>query len=328
MPRSLIPHLAAPAIASVLALSALAGCGGDEGTSATTNPSGGGGSGGTGGAGTGGSGAGGTGGSSSDVIRFAAIGDFGNDSTDEGRVADLVKSWNVDFVITMGDNNYPDGEAITIDDNIGKYYAEFIGDYTGAYAPGSATNRFWPSPGNHDWHAPGLVPYLDYFTLPGNERYYDVDLGLVHLFAVDSDSAEPDGNTDDSAQGAWLQQQLAASTSCYDVVYFHHAAYSSAEHGSNLTLRWPYEAWGADVVMAGHDHSYERLAVGGIPYFVNGLGGAGLYNFVNIEPESQVRYNADHGAMLVTADKTEIRFQFYSADSVLVDELAVPKSCP
>ncbi len=100
----------------------------------------------------------------------------------------MVIGWNPVFIVTTGDNNYQHGEATTIDTNIGKYYSQFIGNYHGAWGPGSATNRFWPSLGNHDWEAitcntQGCSgPYLDYFTLPGNERYFEVDLGLVSLF--------------------------------------------------------------------------------------------------------------------------------------------------
>src|SRR5258707_12763038 len=161
----------------------------------------------------------------------------------------MVKSWKPDFVVTMGDNNYPNGEASTIDANIGKYYAEFIGNYRGRFGPGSTTNRFWPSPGNHDWVS-GLTAYTDYFTLPGNERYYDVDLGVVHLYAVDSDPHEPDGVKPDSVQGKWLKARLAASKSCYDVVYFHHPPYSSAWHGPSAVMRWPFRAWAAELVLS------------------------------------------------------------------------------
>ena len=136
-------------------------------------------------------------------------------------------------MITLGDNNYQSGAASTIDANIGKYYHDFIGNYHGSFGAGSATNRFWPSPGNHDWVAPNLQPYTDYFTLPGNERYYDVDLGLVHLYAMDSDEHEPDGNSATSKQALWLKDKLAASKSCYDLVYFHYPAYSSGDHGSS-----------------------------------------------------------------------------------------------
>uniref|UniRef100_UPI0035B0930A metallophosphoesterase family protein n=1 Tax=Promineifilum sp. TaxID=2664178 RepID=UPI0035B0930A len=218
-------------------------------------------------------------------LRFAVIGDYGNASADEARVAALVAGWNPDFVITTGDNNYPDGEASTIDAHIGQYYSAFIGNYQGEYGAGSPVNRFWPSLGNHDWHtmACGAAgcrsAYLDYFTLPGNERYYAVDYGLVRLFALDSDPDEPDGVHADSAQARWLQGALAASDACFDVVYFHHPPYSSGKHGSTEHMRWPFAAWGADAVMAGHEHSYERVDVGGAPYFVNGLGGKSLYEF-------------------------------------------------
>ena len=235
------------------------------------------------------------------TLRIAAIGDYGEDVSEEGQVANLVRSWKPDQVITLGDNNYQAGAASTIDANIGKYYHDFIGNYRGSYGAGSATNKFWPSPGNHDWAAPNLTPYTDYFTLPGNERYYDVDLGLVHLYAMDSDEHEPDGNKATSKQALWLKDKLAASKSCYDLVYFHYPAYSTGDHGSDTDLRWPFETWGADAVMSGHDHSYERFQVGGIPYFVNGLGAAGIYKFDKsaaagdqVPLRRQARRHADH----------------------------------
>src|SRR4051812_23828506 len=113
-------------------------------------------------------------------IRFAAIGDFGWGGQAPADVARLVASWNSDFVITMGDNNYEEGAASTIDANIGQYYHNYIAPYNGSYGPGAETNRFFPSLGNHDWDTPNAKPYLDYFTLPGNERYYDFVEGPVH----------------------------------------------------------------------------------------------------------------------------------------------------
>ena len=231
-------------------------------------------------------------------------------------------------MLTLGDNNYSSGEAATIDKNIGKYYHAFIGSYRGTYGAGSATNRFWPSPGNHDWVAANLKPYTDYFTLPGNERYYDVDLGLVHLYAMDSDSNEPDGNTATSKQALWLKDKLAASKSCFDLVYFHHPPYSSGEHGSDSDTRWPFEAWGAEAVLAGHDHNYERFQVGGIPYFVVGTAGAGLRPFEKPALSETKLRNADtYGAMLISANASAITFDFWSDDGRKLDTLTVPKTC-
>jgi hypothetical protein len=259
-------------------------------------------------------------------IHFAVIGDFGMGNEAEANVARLVHSWNPDFVITVGDDNYPLGEASTIDDHIGQYYHDFIFPYTGSYGPGATENRFFPTLGNHDWYTAGAKPYLDFFSLPGNERYYDFVRGPVHFFALDSDENEPDGVNKASIQAGWLQQGLAASTSPWNIVYFHHPPYSSGStHGSTTWLRWPFKAWGADAVLAGHEHNYERLLVDGIPYFVNGLGGGPIYGFGIVLPESQFRYNADYGAMLVSASDVDLRFEFYARTGELIDHYEMKK---
>ncbi len=258
-------------------------------------------------------------------VRFAVIGDYGMDNQAEADVAALILGWEVDFVITTGDNNYPDGETSTIDANIGKYFHSFIYPYYGEYGVGADTNRFFPSPGNHDWRSDGGQPYQDYFTLPGNERYYDFIWGPVHFFAVNSDSREPDGIGRSSKQAAWLKEAMSASTAPWQIVYTHYSPYSSARHGSNLALQWPFAEWGADAVLSGHDHTYERLLVGGLPYFVNGLGGAGRYWFNDPVPGSQMRYNGDHGAMLVVATQAEIVFEFINRRGELIDRYVVRK---
>jgi len=248
-------------------------------------------------------------------VRFAVIGDYGSAGPPEQDVASLVTSWNPALILTTGDNNYPLGSAATIDQNIGQYYHAFIYPYTGGYGDGGTTNRFFPVLGNHDWYTAGATPYLDYFTLPGNERYYDFTWGPVHFFAIDSDPNEPDGISATSTQAAWLKSRLAASSATWKLVYMHHAPYSSGAHGSIPALQWPYHTWGATAVLAGHDHDYERILVNSLPYFVNGLGGHSVRPF---DPGgvpvagSQVRYAGDFGAMGVEATTTSIIFQFFT----------------
>ena len=252
--------------------------------------------------------------------RFAVIGDYGLAGTAEEDVANLVNSWNVDFIITLGDNNYPDGKASTIDENIGQYYHQYIYPYVGSYGEGSNVNRFFPSLGNHDWRSNPPQPYYNYFELPDNERYYDFVWGDVHFFALDSDTDEPDGVSENSVQGQWLQNALSTSIFTWNVVYFHHPPYSSSSnHGSQGYMQWPYKNWGATTVIAGHDHTYERLIVDDLLYFVNGLGGKSKYSFSNPIPGSQVRYNSDYGAMLVEANQDSITFKFYSRANDLID---------
>ena len=260
-------------------------------------------------------------------ITFAIIGDYGRAGSDELAVALLVASWSPAFVLTTGDNNYPTGAAATIDQNIGQYYHDFIAPYSGAFGSGAAENRFFPALGNHDWETAGAAPYLAYFTLPGNERYYDLVRGPLHFFAVDSDPREPDGTSSGSTQGHWLRDRLVASTACWRLVYFHHAPYSSGLHGSSVGMRWPFREWGASVVVAGHDHTYERLLIDGLPYFVNGLGGYSRYQFNTPVAGSVARYNAGFGAMRVTASRTAITYEFITTTGTVVDAFTQTGGC-
>jgi hypothetical protein len=258
-------------------------------------------------------------------VVFAVIGDYGSGNRNEGKVADLVKSWQPDFIITTGDNNYPSGSDDTIDTAIGQFYHEYISPYHGDFGEGAVQNRFFPSLGNHDWLTDGADPYLDYFTLPGNERYYDFTWGPLHLFSVDSDSNEPDGVGRLSRQAEWLQARMEASTAPWKIVYMHHPAYSSGLHGSVDWMRWPFQDWGATAILAGHDHSYERLLVNDLVYFVNGLGGGAVYPFDNRLDGSQVRFNDDYGAMRVEATSRKITFQFITPSGEVIDTYEIER---
>ncbi len=250
---------------------------------------------------------------------FAVIGDYGFAGEPEAGVAKLVKSWKPDFIITTGDNNYDYGADSSIDRNIGQYYHEYIFPYKGNFGKGDSVNRFFPSLGNHDWRDLGAAAYLKYFTLPGNERYYSFVRGPIEFFALDSDEHEPDGISDTSKQALWLKQRLKASTARWKVVYFHHAPYSSANHGNSEKLQWPFAAWGASVVLTGHDHTYERVLLNGFPYFVNGLGGRSIYDMKKPVEGSTIRFNADYGAMDITADQANMTFRFVTRTDSLVD---------
>lgn len=254
--------------------------------------------------------------------RFAVIGDFGLAGQPAADVAALVKSWNPDFVVTTGDNNYPMGAAETIDANIGQYYHEFLPDGTSAYGPGSPTNRFFPTLGNHDADIANGQAYFDYFSfLPGNKRYYTVDWPPVRIYAVNSVYwIEPDGVKSDSVQAMWLRDELAASPDTWNIVVFHHPPYGSAYHGPSSWMRWPYQEWGADVVLSGHNHVYERIMIDGFPYITNGLGGGARYAWGNTIAEgSVVRFNADHGAQLVEATEQQLTMQFITRTGEVID---------
>jgi hypothetical protein len=253
------------------------------------------------------------------AVVFAVIGDYGSGTRNERQVADLVKSWQPAFIITTGDNNYPSGSGETIDAAIGQFYHEFISPYKGDFGEGAEQNRFFPSLGNHDWLTNSGDPYFDYFSLPGNERYYDFTWGPLQLFSVNSDYNEPDGIDRISEQAGWLQDEMEGSEAPWQIVYFHHAPYSSGLHGSNDWMRWPFKDWGADAVLSGHDHHYERLLIDDLAYFVNGIGGGAIYSYDAPLEGSEVRFNDAYGAMRVEATSHKITFQLITISGEVVD---------
>jgi tartrate-resistant acid phosphatase type 5 len=277
---------------------------------------------------------------------FAVIGDYGMDDANEKAVADLVASWDPAFIITTGDNYYtPAGGTGTgrYDESTGAYYGPWLKDIstTGTrYPVGTAeVNSFFPSLGNHEYLSatPALDTYLTYFTLPGegftnssgNERYYDFVNGPIHFFVLNSNTEEPDGTDSTSVQARWLKSQLAASTSRWNIVYDHHPPFSSdVKHGPYSYMEWPFSEWGADAVISGHAHSYERIERNGIVYFVNGLGGGDRYDFSAPVTGSAVRYRDDWGAQRVTATNTTLDFEFWSVAGSLVDSYHLPVAPP
>ena len=243
-------------------------------------------------------------------LSFAVIGDYGTNVLGTQEVAALVDDWDPDLVLTVGDNNYPDGAAETIAGNITQHYGRFINE-----------KRFFPTLGNHDMTTDFGRPYFEYFELPGNERYYDFVRGDVHFFALNSDWREVDGIGAGSRQAAWLQERLAASDALWQVVYFHAPPYVSMDDKEVAAMRWPFAAWGADLVLSGHAHLYERLLVDGIPYVVNGLGGGGIYAFDDeAELGSQMRFNEDYGALLVEISGAQLALRFVTRAGLVVEE--------
>ena len=267
---------------------------------------------------------------------IGVIGDYGAayknavSYSNEQAVANLVKSWNPHFIMTVGDNNYPNNEASNIDTNIGQFYHDYIYPYVGTYGAGATSNRFFPTIGNHDWAlgyygTNGLTPYLDYFTLPGNERYYNVRHGNLEIFAVASDQMEPDGATATSIQAMWLSNALAVSTATWRLVYFHASPYSSGRlHGTqtqeSTNMLWPFKDWGASLILAGHDHVYERVETNGLTYFINGLGGDRIDSFYSPPTAgSQVRYNATYGAQRLDVTETNLTVRFINITNEVID---------
>ena len=204
------------------------------------------------------------------------------------------------LVLTLGDNVYPSGTA-----------AQYADCYEPSWGRHKARTR--PAAGNHDYETPGAAGYFGYFGAAAgdpDEGWYSFDYGGWHLVALNSNCAEIGGCGRTSPQGLWLEADLDAHPSRCTLAYWHHPRFSSSSgHGSSTLTRalWQIlEEHGADVVLVGHDHGYERFAPQdadgaadplGPRQFVVGTGGASLYPMGTPEPNSELRNATSYGVI-------------------------------
>ena len=251
---------------------------------------------------------------SSDPV-FVGAGDITNCSRSQDEETAKLLDNISGTVFTLGDNAYPDGTA---------------SQFTNCYGPtwGRHKSRTRPIPGNHDYHVSGAAGYYGYFgsaasPLDNNctsncKGYYSYNLGAWHIIALNSEISQAAG----SAQEQWLRADLAANSSVCTLAYWHKPRFSSGQHGNNAASQALWQALyddRADVILNGHDHTYERFAPqnpnaqadpNGIREFVAGTGGAGLYPFPTIQPNSQVRNNTTYGVLKLTLHATSYNWEF------------------
>jgi hypothetical protein len=217
---------------------------------------------------------------STQKVRVLAMGDMGNNSTNQVNVRNAYQAFNgtnyTDIWMLLGDNAYELGTDA-------EYQNKFYNIYQGSL---TKNHVLWPSPGNHDYansaarQADHAIPYFDMFTLPklgeagglasNTEAYFSYNYGNIHFVSLDSYGWET-GNTrlydTLGPQAVWLKQDLAANTSAWTVVYFHHPPYSKGSHNSDTenelinirnNLLRIFERYNVDLVLSGHSHSYER----------------------------------------------------------------------
>ena len=157
--------------------------------------------------------------------------------------------------------------------------------------------------GNHEYGSPGARPAKAYFRLP-DRGYYSYELGAWHVVVLNSNCGPAGGCAEGSPQQRWLANDLERSPARCTLAYWHHPRYSSGLHGSDETMAalWRTLArGGADVVLAGHDHHYERFApLNGIRSFVVGSGGRSHYPVLWRLPRSEVVNDTTFGVLRLT----------------------------
>jgi predicted phosphodiesterase len=250
---------------------------------------------------------------------LALISDFGTCDGGEQWVADEVAEWDVDAIVTAGDNT-PQVEGCTP-------YDESVWGYFDQGRDGRGTPPLWPTLGNHDYTDTGAgldayraaFPYLS-TAADAQQRWYTQDVGDVTLFVLDSETTPEELR----AQRTWLEKTLsdqrAARPDAWNVVLFHRPAYTSGEHDDNREMRptagWDYAGWGADIVIAGHQHIYEDVVVEGLHYLTAGLGGTANYRPCPAELREGSRLCLDGtGASLIEATADRFVLQYYRQDA-------------
>jgi hypothetical protein len=216
-------------------------------------------------------------------------------------------------VFTAGDNAYGDGTA-----------SEFAECYDPTWGRHKARTR--PSPGNHDYDTEGAAAYYAYFGTragPEGRGYYSYDLGDWHLISLNSNIDMDAG----SQQEQWLRADLSATTKRCVLAYWHHPRFSSSsQHGSQEQTQPLWQALydhAAEIVIGGHDHTYERFAPQtpagaadpdrGIRQFVAGTGGKDHYDFGPPLPNSEARDNTSYGVLKITLDPGSYSWAFVPA---------------
>jgi hypothetical protein len=207
-------------------------------------------------------------------------------------------------VITLGDHVYDYGSA---------------SEFSNCYAPnwGRHRGRTRPAVGNHEYWTPGASGYYGYFgAVAGapDKGYYSYDAGAWHVVVLNS-NCEIVSCVPGSPQEQWLRADLAASTARCQLAYWHHPRFNSgAFHGNNLFVAPLWSALfdhGADVVLNGHEHVYERFGpqrpdavpdpAFGVRQFTVGTGGKEHYfNFAAPQPNSEVRNSDTFGVLQLT----------------------------
>jgi 3',5'-cyclic AMP phosphodiesterase CpdA len=223
-------------------------------------------------------------------------------------------------VLTLGDHTYPRGT---------------MKEFTDCYAPtwGRFKDRTWPAPGNHEYYTPGAAPYFAWFGERAGRGYYSLELQGWHIVSLDSNLA-PAAH---AAQLDWLRADLASHPTRCTLAFWHHPLYSSGGHGSIPKMRDAWEllhAAGAELVLSGHDHDYERFApqdargrldrARGMRQFVVGTGGAYPTPFLLTVNNSELRDSGRTGVLRLRLRDGGYDWEFIESTRVTPLGLAPP----
>lgn len=246
---------------------------------------------------------------------FAGAGDIAIVNGHDDATARLLQGIGGD-VFTLGDDAYPNGSAENF-----RVFDRTWGQFVG---------RMHPAPGNHEYMTAGASAYFGYFGEAAGSPglgYYQFDLGAWHIVSLNSNYEFGVSVNAGSPQAAWLKADLAAHTNKCTLAYWHHPLFSSGQNGDYGGMRdiWQilYSA-GAEIVLNGHDHLYERFGpqtpdgrgdpARGIREFIVGTGGVNAdYRFITSKPNSERQISGQNGVLKLTLLADSYQWEFVSA---------------
>ena len=242
-------------------------------------------------------------------VRFLVVGDTGTGTDKQQELADLMFRYRAafpyEFILMLGDNMYGSEKAADYKVKFEDVYKRLLDEKI----------KFYAALGNHD---ESNQRFYEAFNMNG-EEYYNFKKGSVSFYALNS-------NYMDKKQVTWLEEKLSTDTSKWKVAFFHHPPYSSgSKHGSDDKLREVVEPifvkHGVNVVLAGHEHFYERIKPQkGIYYFISGAGGKLRSGDVKKgSPLTAKAFDKDMSFMLVEVVDDNMHFQVISRTGETVD---------
>lgn len=254
--------------------------------------------------------------------KFTALGDYGSGHSPQDEIARNVAAGRPDLIVTLGDNVYYNGLE-----------SEFRKKWDPPHWFGDLRRNFpvLPSLGNHDVRRePDGVPYFKRFPELDNARFYSFDHKDVHFVAINSTESLAPG----TPQYTWLEQDLAASTKDWNVLYFHHPLYASSIGGSgpNKDFLAPLMAkYGVDLVLTGHEHNYQRskpLNEQGTIEVISGGGGQSLHPFRSKQPAWSAYRDVDFGHVEVEVTNDQLVGRYVVRDGSVRDTFVIPNATP
>lgn len=246
-----------------------------------------------------------------------AVGDIASCGTDRDEAtAALLEP--AATILALGDLVHDKGSA-----------QEFADCYQPGWGPYKAFTR--PTPGDREYLEPSARAYFDAFGGAAGspqEGWYSFEVGSWHVIALNSNCDFIGGCRAGSPQEQWMLRDLATHPTRCTLAYWHHPRFSSTSpQGGSVQLQALWDGLfraGVDVMLAGHEHNYERFAAlndrgqpdpdRGIRQFVVGTGGFGLSAFGRQATGSEVRDNTTFGVLRLELGDGTYNWQFLAVD--------------